>query len=82
LKITALVADRKIDSAHPRAGHGLPENVDVVLNGITPAAVTLQQIDVNTSPLTGPATVTLPAQSPISLHFPGYGLALLTITPA
>ena len=82
MKITALVADRKIDSAHPRAGHGLPEDVDVVLNGITPAAITLQQIDVNTSPLTGPATVTLPAQSPISLHFPGYGLALLTITPA
>jgi len=46
------------------------------------AVITLQQIDVNTSPLTGPATVTLPAQSPISLHLPGYGLALLTITPA
>jgi hypothetical protein len=49
---------------------------------ITPAAITLQQIDVNTSALTGPATVTLPPQSPISLQFPGYGLALLTITPA
>ena len=47
MQITALVADRKIDSAHPRAGHGLPEDVDVVLNGSTPAAVTLQQIDVN-----------------------------------
>ena len=46
------------------------------------AVITLQQIDVNTSPLTGPATVTLPAQWPISLHLPGYGLALLTITPA
>jgi hypothetical protein len=81
-KITVLVADRRIDPAHPLAGPGLPEDVTVVLNGITPAAITLQQIDANTNPVTGPTTVVLPSQSPISLSFPGYGLALLTITPA
>ncbi len=53
-----------------------------VLNGITPASITLTQIDVNTNAVTGPATVDLPADQPITLHFPGYGLALLTITPA
>jgi hypothetical protein len=79
-QITVLVADRKVDPALPRGGHGLPLDISVVLNGITPTAVTLQQIDVNTSSLNGPQTVTLPPASPIALHFPGYGLALLTIT--
>ncbi len=79
-EITVLVADRKIDTAQPRGGHGLPLDIDVILDGITPTAITLQQIDVNTSPLTGPTTVSLPPVSPVTLHFPGYGLALLTIS--
>jgi hypothetical protein len=80
-KITVLVADRKIDPANPAAGHGLPEDVVVALQGINPASITLQQIDANTDPVAGPATVSLPASTLINLHFPGYGLALLTITP-
>ena len=79
-EITVLVADRKINPALPRGGHGLPLDIDVILNGITPTAITLQQIDVNTSPLTGPTPVSLPPVSPVTLHFPGYGLALLTIS--
>lgn len=51
-------------------------------NGNTPAAITLTQIDANTNAVTGSATVDLPPQSRISLSFPGYGLALLAITPA
>ena len=81
-KISVLVADRKIDAANPRAGHGLPEDVNVVLDRITPAAITLTQIDVNTDAVAGPTTTDLPPDQPITLHFPGYGLALLTITPA
>jgi hypothetical protein len=81
-QITVLVADRKVDPANPRAGHGLPLDINVVLNGITPTAITLTQIDVTTNPVTGPTTVNLPPASPVSLHFPGYGLALLTITTA
>ena len=49
-EITVLVVDRKIDTAQPRGGHGLPLDIDVILDGITPTAITLQQIDVNTSP--------------------------------
>ena len=80
-RISVLVADRTIDSAHPRGGHGLPLDVTVVLNGITPAAISLQQIDVNTDTVVGPPSVDLPPDQQIALHFPGYGLALLTITP-
>jgi hypothetical protein len=79
-EITVLVGARKVDAAHPRAGHGLPQDVNVVLDGITPTAITLTQIDVNTPPLTGPIPVSLPPSSPVALHFPGYGLALLTIS--
>lgn len=79
-QITVLVADRKVDPAHPSAGHGLPLDVNVVLDGITPTAITLTQIDLTTPPVTGPTTVSLPPESPIALHFPGYGLALLTIS--
>jgi Glycosyl hydrolase catalytic core len=78
--ISVLVADRKWDPAHPRGGHGLPLDVDVLLNGITPTAITLRQIDVTTPPVTGPTPVALPPSSPVHLHFPGYGMALLTIT--
>ena len=54
--------------------------MNVVLEGITPTAITLTQIDVTTPPVTGPTTVTLPPSSPVALHFPGYGMALLTIS--
>jgi hypothetical protein len=79
-EITVLVAARSIDTAHPRAGHGLPQDVNVILDGITPTAITLTQIDVTTPPVTGPTTVSLPPSSPVQLHFPGYGMALLTIS--
>ena len=79
-KISVLVADRQVDSANPRAGVGLPEDVNVSLNGIVPTAISLQQIDRNTSVTAGPATTAVTPSSSVSLHFPGYGLALLTIT--
>jgi hypothetical protein len=80
-KISVLVADRQVDPANPRAGLGLPADVNVALNGVAPAAVSRQQIDANTSVVTGPTPTAMTAASTVSLHFPGYGLALLTITP-
>jgi hypothetical protein len=80
-KISVLVADRKVDPANATGGVGLAADVNVALNGITPSAVTLTQIDKNTSVTSGPAATALGAPATVPLHFPGYGLALLTITP-
>ena len=80
-KISVLVADRQVDAANPRAGLGLAEDVNVQLNGIVPNAVSLQQVDTNTSVTAGPSTSALTPSTTLSVHFPGYGLAILTITP-
>jgi hypothetical protein len=80
-KISILVLDRRIDTANPSAGLGLPADVQVSLTGLTTSNATLQQIDTNTSPTSGPTTLNLPTSPPYQLHFPGYGLAILTITP-
>lgn len=77
-KISILVVDKRVDSASPSAGVGLPADVTVSLDAM-PSTVSLQQIDSSTPATAGPATVSLTAAKTIPLHFPGYGLAVLTV---
>ena len=74
-----LVVNRRLTNNTSTAGTGLPADLVVSLNGISPTSVTLQQIDSTTSVAQGPAMVTLSPTQSIGLHFPGYGLAMLTI---
>jgi hypothetical protein len=78
-KVSILVVDRRVDAANPRGGRGLPADVELTLNGLSATAITSKQIDASTSATNGPATATLPLGSPIAVHFPGYGLALVTV---
>ena len=78
-KLSILVVDKRVDSANPSGGVGLAADVNVSLDA-SASAVTLQQIDSSTSPTSGPATVNLTPSQTIPLHFPGYGLAVLTVS--
>jgi hypothetical protein len=80
-KISILVLDRRIDPANPSGGFGLPADVQVSLARVTAKAVTLQQIDANTSTASGPTTRSVSTTRPFRLHLPGYGLTVLTVTP-
>ena len=80
-KVSVLVVNRRVDSANPNLGAGLPADVQVPLDAFSPSAVTLQQIDSTTSATAGPPTTTLPSGQNPTLHFPGYGMAILTVTP-
>jgi hypothetical protein len=79
-KVSILVVNRRIDPANSRGGKGLPAVVQVALNGLSASDVTLQQIDATTNVASGPAKAAVSAAQPITLHFPGYGFALLTAT--
>ena len=80
-KIAVLIVNRRVDAANPSSGAGLPADVNVALSGFAPTAVTLRQLDSSTSATSGPATVSLTPAQTVPLHFPGYGLAILTLTP-
>ncbi len=77
-KISILVVNKRVDSGSPSGGVGLAADVNVSLDA-APSSVSLQQIDSSTSATAGPATTTLTPSQTISLHFPGYGLAVLTV---
>jgi hypothetical protein len=78
-KISVLVVNRRVDPANPSAGVGLPADVNVSLD-FTPSGASLQQLDSSTPVTTGPSTVALSPSQTIPLHFPGYGLAVLTLS--
>lgn len=80
-KISVLVVNRQLNGATTTGGAGLPALVNVALPGVSPTSVTVQQIDKNTPATTGPATVSLDPTVPLTVNFPGYGFAVLTITP-
>jgi len=66
---------------------GVAATVTVNLNGITPSAATLQQIDKNNVNCTSgtasaPTAQNLNISQPLTVTFPGYGLAVLDITPS
>jgi hypothetical protein len=77
-KLSVLVVNRRVDSANPSGGVGLPADVNVSLD-LAPTTVTLQQLDSTTSATSGPVTQTLTPSQTIPLHFPGYGIAVLTL---
>jgi hypothetical protein len=77
--ISILVVNRQVNSSTSVGGPGLPATVAVHLQGITPTAISLQQIDGATNPATGPATVSLPVSTAPRVSFAGYGMAVLTI---
>ncbi|HYT44563.1 MAG TPA: hypothetical protein VEP90_19690, partial [Methylomirabilota bacterium] len=68
-----------VNSSTSVGGPGLPAVVAVRLQGITPTAISLQQIDSATNPATGPTTVSLPVSTAPRVSFAGYGIAVLTI---
>src|SRR6266516_7235794 len=78
--ISILVINRQVNSSTSVGGPGLPAVVTVQLQGITPTAISLQQIDSATNPATGPATVNLPVSKTPHVSFTGYGIAMLTIS--
>jgi hypothetical protein len=78
-KLSILVVNKRVDSANPSGGVGLSADVTVSLD-TSASAVTLQQIDSSTSATSGPATVNVTPSQTLSLHFPGYGLAVFTVT--
>ena len=78
--ISIMVVNRTVDPSAPAAGIGLPADVVVSLSGMSPTAITVQQIDSATSVTSGPVVTSLPVSSSVSLHFPGYGLAVITVT--
>jgi Glycosyl hydrolase catalytic core len=77
--ISILVVNRQVNSNTSVGGPGLPAVVAVRLQGITPTAISLQQIDRATNPATGPITVSLPVSTAPQVSFAGYGMAILTI---
>lgn len=79
--ISVLVVNRQLNGATTKGGAGLPALVSVALPGVTPTAVSETQIDANTPVATGPATVSLDPTAPLTVNLPGYGFAVLTITP-
>lgn len=79
--ISVLVINRQLNSASAKGGPGVPATIQVDLQGITPTAITLRQIDSATNPSTGPATETLAANYAPLVSFMGYGFAVLTIQP-
>ncbi len=77
-KISVLVVNRRVDSANPSGGVGLPADVNVTLD-TTPSSASLQQVDSSTAVASGPVTVNVTPAQTIPLHFPGYGFVLLTL---
>jgi hypothetical protein len=77
--ISILIVNRQVNSSTSVGGPGLPATVAVRLQGITPTAISLQQIDRATNPATGPTIVRLPVSTAAQVSFAGYGMAVLTI---
>ena len=87
--ISVMVVNRKLasDTTVSQCGTGgVATSVDVSLPNVQPAATTLQQIDsseidCSTGHGIAPTSQSLAPSTSTTLHFPGYGIALLTITP-
>ncbi len=88
--IAVLVVNRQLSSPTVRSNcgsGGVPLAVSVGLSGLTASAVTLHQldrtsVDCGSNRATAASSVALNAAQPLALHFAGYGLAVLDITPA
>jgi hypothetical protein len=76
--VNVLVINRQVDSAAAVAGRGRPVVVQVAVKNLPGvSSVTARLLD-DTTPLdTGPAAVTLPVGSSVTVSFAGYGAALL-----
>ena len=77
--INILVINRQANPVSSVGGRGLPATVTVQLQGITPAAISLQKIDGSTNPSRGPQTVTLSPSTSLQVSFNGYGMAILHV---
>lgn len=88
--IAVLVVNRQVASRTVRSScgsGGVPVDVSVGLSGLTASAVTLHQldrtsVDCSSNGSAAARSVALHAAQPLAVHFPGYGLAVLDITPA
>lgn len=87
--IAVLVVNRQLASPTVRSScgsGGMPADVSVELSGLTASVVTLHQldrtsVDCASNGSTAARSNALHAAQPLTVHFPGYGLAVLDITP-
>jgi hypothetical protein len=87
--VSVMVIDRKVASDTVRSScgaGGVATPVTVSLSGIQATSVTLQQLDktnvnCSTAAATPPTVQTVSPSQSVTLNFPGYGVAVLSITP-
>jgi len=77
--LSVLVINRRLTGPSDVGNSGVPATVSVHLQGLTPSAVSLRQIDPTTDAAHPPTTVSLAAASDLQFTSPGYGLAILEI---
>ena len=77
--INILVINRQVNSPSSVGGPGLPATLTVQLQGITPAAISLQKIDGSTNSSREPQIVTLSPSTSLQVSFNGYGMAILHV---
>jgi hypothetical protein len=77
-----MVVDRAVHSAGDDSGSGDPRTVVVDLSSFSSFyAASLVSINANTSVTTGPSGVGITPSSRMTITLPGYGVAILTLTP-
>ena len=77
-EVHVLVVNRKVASSGDVGGKGVATAVDVTVAGLGNAtAVTLWQLDADTSRATGPLPQSISPAASVSVQFSGYGAAIL-----
>lgn len=81
-KVTVMVVNRAVHAASDDNGSGDARTMVVDLSNLsTFYAASLVTVDANTSVSTGPAGVGMTPGSRMTITLPGYGVAILTLTP-
>jgi len=77
-EVHVLIVNRKVASSSDIGGKGMPTTVHLTVAGLSNiAAVTLWQLDGDTTPATGPNPQSLPVGENASVRFGGYGVAIV-----
>jgi Cellulase (glycosyl hydrolase family 5) len=78
--VVILVSNHAVASLTDNNGAGLAAKVTLDVSALGSfSSASEMMIDAGTSPIAGPTPVSIAAQSPITVNFTGYGVALLTL---
>ena len=80
--LSVLVVNRSVRDDGETSGSGMPGSVTVQVQGATPTAIELRQLDRSTDPSREPPAVSVPPATELSFSSPGYGMALFEINTA